>query len=122
MVNNQGVTARVQFAGKKGVAGSWRVNRIDWVPTCQRDVKANTNGVPISSDHPDGSLLGRNRRRQSAPTHLGRDLFHGRGPERGSRNGTSPQEQAVHLASSFPWAEYASYPLIDLHGAFPLVM
>ena len=33
IVNNQGVTARIQFAGRKGVAGAWRVSRIDWVPT-----------------------------------------------------------------------------------------
>ncbi|MFT8358852.1 MAG: CapA family protein [Bifidobacterium aquikefiri] len=33
IVNNQGVTARIQFAGNKGVAGSWKVNRIDWVAT-----------------------------------------------------------------------------------------
>lgn len=44
LVNNQGVTARIQFAGKKGVKGSWRVNRIDWCPppTC---IKATTNGA-----------------------------------------------------------------------------
>ena len=34
-MNNQGITARIQFAGKKGVAGSWRVN--------------------LASDHPDGT-------------------------------------------------------------------
>ncbi|RBP97578.1 metallophosphatase [Bifidobacterium aemilianum] len=57
VVNNQGVTARVQFAGKKGKPGSWRVNRIDWVPT------ANVQGqsykwCPIAADHPDGSCWG----------------------------------------------------------------
>ncbi|MFT8592373.1 MAG: CapA family protein [Bifidobacterium sp.] len=33
IVNNQGVTARIQFAGKKGIPGSWGVSRIDWVAT-----------------------------------------------------------------------------------------
>ncbi|MFT8705307.1 CapA family protein [Bifidobacterium aquikefiricola] len=33
IVNNQGVTARIQFAGKRGAAGSWKVNRIDWIAT-----------------------------------------------------------------------------------------
>ena len=44
LVNNQGVTARIQFAGKKGVKGSWRVNRIDWVPTANVH-QATTNGA-----------------------------------------------------------------------------
>lgn len=53
-VNNQGVTARVQFAGKKGVAGSWRVNRIDWVPTANVR-QGQYQWCPISDDHPDGA-------------------------------------------------------------------
>ena len=51
LVNNQGVTARIQFAGKKGVKGSWRVNRIDWVPTANVH-QGNYQWCPISSDHP----------------------------------------------------------------------
>ena len=54
MVNNQGVTARVQFAGKKGVKGSWRVNRIDWLPTANQH-QGNYQWCPISSDHPIGT-------------------------------------------------------------------
>ena len=53
-VNNQGVTARVQFAGKKGVAGSWRVSRIDWVPTANMR-QGQYQWCPISDDHPDGT-------------------------------------------------------------------
>ena len=44
--------------------------------------------IPVVSDfgRPSGwSLLERNRRCQSETTYLERDLFHGRGPERGSR-------------------------------------
>ncbi|MCH4208741.1 MAG: CapA family protein [Bifidobacterium sp.] len=52
-VNNQGVTARIQFAGKKGVAGSWRVSRIDWVPTANVR-QGKYRWCPIASDHPDG--------------------------------------------------------------------
>ncbi|WP_419497160.1 CapA family protein, partial [Bifidobacterium pullorum] len=54
IVNNQGVTARVQFAGKKGQPGTWRVSRIDWLPTANK-----RQGVyqwcPLSQDHPDGA-------------------------------------------------------------------
>ncbi|WP_240542072.1 CapA family protein [Bifidobacterium sp. CP2] len=53
-VNNQGVTARIQFAGKKGVKGSWRVNRIDWVPNVSRH-QGSYAWCPISSDKPDGT-------------------------------------------------------------------
>ena len=53
IVNNQGVTARIQFAGRQGEAGSWRVNRIDWIPTANE-----TRGVyqwcSLAADHPDG--------------------------------------------------------------------
>ena len=54
IVNNQGVTARVQFAGKKGVKGSWRVSRIDWVPTANQQ-QGTYKWCPISSDHPIGT-------------------------------------------------------------------
>ncbi|MBT1163482.1 CapA family protein [Bifidobacterium felsineum] len=54
IVNNQGVTARVQFAGKKGVKGSWRVNRIDWLPTSNQQ-QGTYRWCPISSDHPIGT-------------------------------------------------------------------
>ncbi|MBT1169899.1 CapA family protein [Bifidobacterium sp. SO4] len=54
LVNNQGVTARIQFAGKKGVKGSWRVNRIDWVPTANVH-QGSYQWCPISSDHPIGA-------------------------------------------------------------------
>lgn len=53
IVNNQGVTARVQFAGKKGESGSWRVNRIDWVPTANMRA-GEYRWCPISQDRPDG--------------------------------------------------------------------
>ncbi|NEG55027.1 CapA family protein [Bifidobacterium platyrrhinorum] len=53
-VNNQGMTARIQFAGKKGVKGSWRVNRIDWLPTANMR-QGQYVWCPISSDHPDGT-------------------------------------------------------------------
>ena len=48
------MTARIQFAGKKGVKGSWRVNRIDWVPTANVH-QGNYQWCPISSDHPIGT-------------------------------------------------------------------
>ena len=54
IVNNQGVTARIQFAGRKGVKGSWRVNRIDWLPTANMH-QGNYQWCPISSDHPIGA-------------------------------------------------------------------
>ena len=54
IVNNQGVTARIQFAGRKGVAGAWRVSRIDWVPTANMRQGSYQWG-PISSDHPNGT-------------------------------------------------------------------
>ena len=96
-VNNQGVTARVQFAGKKGVAGSWRVNRIDWVPTRQCDVKANTSGVrcrttirmePVGTKQQDA-----NQRQRIWNVHL----FHGRRPERGSSEWNITAEQAEFI-------------------------
>ena len=54
IVNNQGVTARIQFAGRKGVAGAWRVSRIDWVPTANMR-HGSYQWCPISSDHPNGT-------------------------------------------------------------------
>ncbi len=83
-VNNQGVTARVQFAGKKGVAGSWRVNRIDWVPTANVR-QGQYQWCPISDDHPDGACWNETEDANPETTYLERDLFHGRGSERGSR-------------------------------------
>ena len=53
IVNNQGVTARIQFAGKKGVAGSWHVNRIDWVPSANV-TQGKYQWCSLASDHPDG--------------------------------------------------------------------
>lgn len=53
IVNNQGVTARIQFAGKKGVADSWRVNRIDWVPSANV-TQGKYQWCSLASDHPDG--------------------------------------------------------------------
>ncbi|WEV71990.1 CapA family protein [Bifidobacterium sp. ESL0790] len=52
-VNNQGVSARIQFAGKRGKPGTWRVNRIDWVPTANMR-QGQYRWCPIASDHPDG--------------------------------------------------------------------
>ena len=54
IVNNQGVTARIQFAGRKGVAGAWRVSRIDWVPTANMR-QGSYQWCPISSGHPNGT-------------------------------------------------------------------
>lgn len=54
IVNNQGVTARIQFAGRKSVAGAWRVSRIDWVPTANMR-QGSYQWCPISSDHPNGT-------------------------------------------------------------------
>lgn len=54
IVNNQGVTARIQFAGRKGVAGAWRVSRIDWGPTANMR-QGSYQWCPISSDHPNGT-------------------------------------------------------------------
>lgn len=54
IVNNQGMTARIQFAGRKGVAGAWRVSRIDWVPTANMR-QGSYQWCPISSDHPNGT-------------------------------------------------------------------
>ena len=53
-VNNQGVTARIQFAGRKGQAGSWRVNRIDWLPTANMR-QGLYRWCPIAADRPDGA-------------------------------------------------------------------
>lgn len=49
MVNNQGVTARVQFAGKKGVEGSWRVTRIDWLATANEH-QGSYQWCPLTDD------------------------------------------------------------------------
>lgn len=54
IVNNQGVTARIQFAGRKGVAGSWRVSRIDWLPTANKRQGA-YQWCPLAEDKPDGA-------------------------------------------------------------------
>lgn len=54
IVNNQGVTARIQFAGRRGVAGSWRVSRIDWLPTAN-ERQGRYVWCPIASDRPDGA-------------------------------------------------------------------
>ena len=56
-VNNQGITARIQFAGRKGDAGSWRVTRIDWVPHVSLR-QGEYRWCPISSDRPDGPCMG----------------------------------------------------------------
>jgi poly-gamma-glutamate synthesis protein (capsule biosynthesis protein) len=53
VVNNQGITARIQFAGHQGKAGSWRINRIDWVPVAN-ERQGQYRWCPISSDHPQG--------------------------------------------------------------------
>ena len=53
IVNNQGLTARIQFAGRKGKAGSWRVTRIDWLPTANMR-QGLYRWCPIASDRPDG--------------------------------------------------------------------
>lgn len=53
VVNNQGITARIQFAGKRGAEGTWRVNRIDWVPVANMR-QGQYRWCPIASDHPDG--------------------------------------------------------------------
>lgn len=52
-VNNQGVSARIQFAGKRGKPGTWRVNRIDWVPTANMQ-QGQYRWCPIANDHPNG--------------------------------------------------------------------
>ena len=84
IVNNQGVTARVQFAGKKGQPGTWRVSRIDWLPTANK-----RQGVyqwcPLSQDHPDGACWSEEYDAQVRTTDLGRGVFHGCGPDRGTR-------------------------------------
>lgn len=54
IVNNQAKAARIQFAGRKGVAGAWRVSRIDWVPTANMR-QGSYQWCPISSDHPNGT-------------------------------------------------------------------
>ena len=54
IVNNQGVTARIQFAGRKGVVGAWRVSRIEWAPTANMR-QGSYQWCPISSDHPNGT-------------------------------------------------------------------
>ncbi|MDF7663559.1 CapA family protein [Bifidobacterium sp. ESL0763] len=53
-VNNQGVSARIQFAGKRGKPGTWRVSRIDWVPTANMQ-QGQYRWCPIANDHPDGT-------------------------------------------------------------------
>lgn len=54
IVNNQGITVRIQFAGKRGVAGSWYVNRIDWVPHANEQL-GEFRWCPIASDKPNGT-------------------------------------------------------------------
>lgn len=51
--NNEGVTMRVQFAGKSGQADSWRVSRIDWLPTAS-ERQGTYTWCPMAEDHPDG--------------------------------------------------------------------
>lgn len=82
LVNNQGITARIQFAGKKGVAGSWRVNRIDWVPSAN-ETQGKYQWCSLASDHPDGTCWDETQDANVRQTHLGRALFHGRRSERG---------------------------------------
>ena len=53
IVNNQGVTARIQFAGRRGQPGTWRVSRIDWTPTANRR-RGQYRWCPLAGDHPDG--------------------------------------------------------------------
>ncbi len=48
LVNNQGITARIQFAGKKGVAGSCVSTALTGCPVPTKP-KANTNGVPLQA-------------------------------------------------------------------------
>ena len=55
--NNQGVTIRVQFAGRKGSASSWRVNRIDWLPTASVR-QGQYRWCPLAQDRPDGACWG----------------------------------------------------------------
>ncbi|WP_420829355.1 CapA family protein [Bifidobacterium miconis] len=54
IVNNQGVTARIQFAGKKGQSGTWRVSRIDWTPSAN-ETRGKYQWCSLASDHPDGT-------------------------------------------------------------------
>ena len=54
IIQNQGVTARIQFAGRKGRPGSWRVSRIDWLPTANVR-QGQYRWCPLASDHPDGA-------------------------------------------------------------------
>ncbi|KAB8288553.1 metallophosphatase [Bifidobacterium ramosum] len=54
IVNNQGVTARIQFAGRRGQAGTWRVNRIDWTPSAN-ETRGKYQWCSLASDHPDGT-------------------------------------------------------------------
>ena len=44
----------IDYAGRKGVAGAWRVSRIDWVPTANMR-QGSYQWCPISSDHPNGT-------------------------------------------------------------------
>ncbi|WP_236036849.1 MULTISPECIES: CapA family protein [Bifidobacterium] len=53
IVNNQGVTARIQFAGKRGQSGTWRVTRIDWTPSANETL-GKYQWCSLASDHPDG--------------------------------------------------------------------
>lgn len=54
IVNNQGVTARIQFAGRRGVDDSWRVSRIDWLPTANKR-QGDYQWCPLAGDKPDGA-------------------------------------------------------------------
>ena len=54
IVNNQGVSARIQLAGTRGKAGSWRVTRIDWTPSAN-ETRGTYQWCSLASDKPDGT-------------------------------------------------------------------
>ena len=101
LVNNQGITARIQFAARK----AWPVRGVSTaltgcpVPT---KPKANTNGVPLQAiilTAPAGTK----RKTPMCANASGTCSIPWAPIRTWSRNGILPRSKRVHLASSFPW-------------------
>lgn len=89
------------FAGKKGVAGSWRVNRIDWVPTANVR-QGQYQWCPISDDHPDGACW--NETEDANQRQRIWNVIYSMGADQNVvREWNITAEQAGSLESSFPW-------------------
>lgn len=98
IVNNQGVTARIQFAGKKGQSGTWRVSRIDWTPSAN-ETRGKYQWCSLASDHPDGTCW--NETQDAAVRERITNVIYSMGADRGVvREWNITAEQAAREASS----------------------